>query len=138
MSVQQNKAVVRRLIEELNRGNLAIADELIGSTYVDQNASPMPPGPASFKETIALFRTGFPDLRWTIEELVGEDDRVVLRVIARGSHQGSFLGIAPTGKSVKVNGTAIYRLEGGKIVEAWVLRDVLGMLQQIGVVPIPA
>jgi predicted ester cyclase len=138
MSTEQNKSTVRRLIEELNRGNLSIADGLIGPTYVDHNAAPHTPGPQGFKETITWFRAAFPDLHWTVEDVIGEGDRVVLRVIARGTHQGTMMDIAPTHKSVTVNGTAIYRMADGKIAEAWVSRDLLGLLQQIGAVPMPA
>jgi steroid delta-isomerase-like uncharacterized protein len=138
MSTELNKSVVRRLIEELNWGNLSIADELIAPTYIDHFASPHAAGPEGFKETITWFRTAFPDLYWTVEDLFASEDRVTIRVIARGTHKGELMGIAPTGKSVTVNAIAIYRVAEGKIADAWVSRDLLGLLQQIGAVSMPA
>ena len=84
-----------------------------------------------------LYFTAFPDLHFTIEDQIAEGDRVVTRFTARGTHQGAFIGIPPTGKQGVVTGTGIDRFANGKIVEAWFNSDDLGLLQQLGVVPSP-
>jgi predicted ester cyclase len=84
-----------------------------------------------------MYLTAFPDLHLTIEDLIAEGDKVVDRQTARGTHQGTFMGIPPTGKQITVTAMNISRIVGGKIVEHWVELDTLGMLQQLGVVPMP-
>jgi steroid delta-isomerase-like uncharacterized protein len=88
-------------------------------------------------QTVTMFLSAFPDLHWTIEDAVAEGNKVVLRLTARGTHRGAFQGIPPTGKQVTVTGIIISRLADGKIAEEWANRDVLGLLQQLGVVPVP-
>jgi len=83
-----------------------------------------------------MYRTAFPDVHFTIEDQIAEGDRVVTRWTARGTHQGPLVGIPPTSKQVTMSGIAIYRLVDGKIVEQWGVNDMLGLLQQLGVVPI--
>lgn len=84
---------------------------------------------------LTMFRSGFPDIKMTIEEVVAEGDKVVFRVTVHGTHKGEFKGIAPTGKQVTMTGMQIWRIEGGKIVEGWFNRDDLGLMQQLGVIP---
>jgi steroid delta-isomerase-like uncharacterized protein len=137
MSTEQNKAIVRRFIEGLNWGKLAIADELLTATYVDHSTPKQGLGPEGFKQGISVYRSAFPDLNWTIEDSIAEGDKVVIRVTARGTHQGDLMGISPTGKQIAISAIAIYRLVDGKIAEAWVNRDIMGMLQQVGAIPMP-
>jgi steroid delta-isomerase-like uncharacterized protein len=135
---EENKAISRRFIEELwNTGNLSVADEIVAPTYVNHDpATPdLGKGPESAKKEVTLYRTAFPDLRFSIEDLFAADDRVAVRWTGRGTHRGDLNGIAPTGKTVTVLGTSINRIAGGKIMESWVIWDALGMLQQLGVVP---
>jgi predicted ester cyclase len=137
MSTEENKANARRVFEEVfNKGNLSVVDELIATNYVG-HAPGMPDfkGPEGFKQYATMNRTAFPDLRMTTEDTVAEGDKVVNRWTARGTHKGDLMGIAPTGKQVTMTGMVITRYVGGKQVEAWVLSDMLGMLQQLGVVP---
>lgn len=84
-----------------------------------------------------MFRTAFPDLYGTIEDLIAEGDKVVTRITYRGTHQGEFMGIPPTGRPVTMTFTGINRIAGGKIAEGWVNFDALGMMQQLGVIPTP-
>ncbi len=137
MSIEENKAVVRRLENEAwNKGNLAVADELIASNCVYHNAPPgTPPGPEGFKRLVEIYRTAIPDVRVTLEDLIAEGDKVVERRIAQGTHQGELWGIAPTSKSVTVTGIAIWHVIDGKVVERWESRDTLNVLQQPGAIP---
>ena len=137
MSTEENKANVRRVIEEVfNKGNLAAADELVATNYIYHGPIGMEfKGPEGLKQLISMFRNAFPDLHGTVEDLFAEGDRVVSRFTARGTHKGDLMGIAPTGKQVTQAGIVIARWVDGKEVEAWESLDLLGMMQQLGVVP---
>ena len=139
MSLEKNKALVRHLYEEaLNKGNLAVVDEILAPNYVRHGLAPgAPPGPESTKQVFTMMRSAFPDLRITVEPMVGEGDKVAAQVTSRGTHKGEFMGIAPTGKQVTVTTIGIYRFAGSKLEEAWIQMDELGMLQQLGVMPPP-
>lgn len=138
MSAEENKIVARRLLDAVNRGNLAAAEDLVAPDYVDHGAPPgHPGGPAGFTATVQMYRAAFPDFYWAIEDMIGEGDKIAIRVTARGTHQGDLMGIAPTGRQVTVTGIAIWRIADGKVAEAWVNRDLLGMMQQLGAIPPP-
>ena len=141
MSTEDNKALVRRFFQEFwNQKNLAIADELLAANFVDHTpGSPpgLPPGPEGFKQFASVYFTAFPDLRLTIEEMVAEGDEVVTRWTSHATHSGNFIGIPPTGKSTSITGITINRIVEGKAVETWTNFDMLGLLQQLGVVPAP-
>ncbi len=141
MSSEENKAVVRRVIEEMfNEGNLDAADELIAPDYVQHDPA-MPEearGPEGFKEFAAAFRAAFPDLHMEIEEQIAEGDLVATRWTCTGTHDGDLMGIAPTGKRVRQPGMDISRVsDGGKVVETWEGYNSMVMMQQLGVVPSP-
>jgi steroid delta-isomerase-like uncharacterized protein len=137
MSIEQNKAIARRLTEEVfNRGNLAAVDEIMASDYVNHSAPPnLPRGAAGTKAFVSMFRAGFPDLHITIEDMVAEGDKVAVRHVTRGTHLGVFLGIQPTGRSVEVSGIDMVRISSGQIAEGWGIIDQLGLMQQLGVGP---
>jgi steroid delta-isomerase-like uncharacterized protein len=137
MSTESNKAVVQRWIEEVwNRDNLTSADELIGDNYVLHDPTrPGLRGREGIKGSIASFRIAFPDLHFTIEDQLAEEDKVVIRYTVQGTHQGPLMGIPATGKHGTLTGIDIYRLVDGKIAEAWSNWDTLLMLQQMGVIP---
>jgi steroid delta-isomerase-like uncharacterized protein len=138
---EQNKNAVRRLFDELwNKGNLPVADELIGANYThhDSSTPDVGRGPESEKKRVTLYRNAFPDLRLTVEDLFAEGETVVARWSCRGAHKGEFNGIAPTGKQFAITGVTIARLASGKIVEGYVNWDALGLMQQIGAVPVTA
>ena len=139
MSIEANKSVVRRLIEAANIGDHDRAKGLLSADYIDHSAPPgFPSDPAAFTQTISTFRAASPDFYWTLDDIVAEKDRVVLRVTARGTHQGELMGIPPTGKRVAIDGIGLYRPSEELIAEAWVRRDLLGLTQQLGAVPSPA
>jgi predicted ester cyclase len=132
-------AVARRIVEEvLNRGNLDVVDELFAPDFRDHTPRPgQGPGREGYKQAITLLRSAFPDLAYTIEDLIAADDKVVLRLSARGTHQGDLMGIPPTGKPVRIVGIVIDRITDGKLVERWGLGDDLDLLDQLGVVTPP-
>jgi steroid delta-isomerase-like uncharacterized protein len=136
-SLERNKIVVRRALEELwNNGNLSIVDELYDAGFVRQDpATPgFESGLESVKRLATLYRTAFPDLRVTIEDMIVEGDKVVTRWISTGTHQGELQGIAPTGRAITVSGISITCLSGGKIVEEQSNWDNFGMMRQLGVI----
>jgi steroid delta-isomerase-like uncharacterized protein len=135
---EPNKAIVRRLFEELwNKGNLSLADELFSPNYAhyDPSTPDVGRGPESEKKRATLYRTAFPDLQLTIEDIIAEGEIVMARWSCRGTHKGDLSGIAPTGKQFKISGVTIARLANGKLAEGWVNWDALGLMQQLGVVP---
>ena len=137
---EENKMIARRFREEIwNPGNLAIADEICASDFVWRNLDPLTPdfgpGPTALKQVVTMYRTAFPDVRCTIEDLVAEGDRVVIRWTARGTNNGTLGNLGPTGKTSTVTGIDILRVSGGKIQESWTNWDTLGMFQQLGVSP---
>jgi predicted ester cyclase len=136
MSTEENKAIVRRFVEEgINKVDFAAFDELVAPN-VDFDPPPgFPLGREGWKRNRLVFQVGFPDAHWTLEDMIAEGDKVVSRFTMRGTHQGEFFGIPPTGKQVTVTGMAIVRLSGGKIVHQRISNDDLGMMQQLGVIP---
>ncbi len=135
---EQNKAIVRRLFEEFwNKGNLSLADQLFTPNYThhDSSTPDFGHGPESERKRATLYRTAFPDLRLTIEDIIAEGDTVVARWSCHGTHKGDLNGIAPTGKPFTISGVTIARLLNGKLAEGFVSWDALGMMQQLGVVP---
>jgi steroid delta-isomerase-like uncharacterized protein len=135
---ESNKNVVRRLFEEVwNKGNLQVTDELFTPNYAHHDASTPDAGrgPDSEKKRATLYRTAFPDIRLTIEDLIAEGETVIARWSCRGTHKGDLSGIAPTGKQVNITGVSIARFTNGKMSEGWVNWDALALMQQLGVVP---
>jgi steroid delta-isomerase-like uncharacterized protein len=141
MSAESNKALSRRLLEEaFNAGNIDVIDELVTTDFVNHDAALPEPmiGPDAAKASINGYRTAFPDLRLTIEEQIADDQGVATRWSAKGTHEGDLMGMAPTGKQATVTGITIDRIVDGRIAESWTNWDTLGMLQQLGVVPVLA
>ena len=134
---EQNKAMVRRLFEEIwSKGDLDAIDQIYAVDAVDHNRPPgLPPGREGAKQFFRMYLAAFPDTRMAIEDQVAEGDRVVTRWTATGTHKGELMGIPPTGKQVRVSGIEIDRLQDGKIIESWSSFDQLGMMQQIGAIP---
>jgi steroid delta-isomerase-like uncharacterized protein len=141
MSVEENKALVRRYLgdafAEVQRGNLAATDELLASdaTFYDPGAPPSV-GREAQRQRSTVLVSAFPTAHFTIEEMVAEGDKVAVRWTFNGTHEGPFMGLPPTGKNVTMTGITIYRIVNGKIQEAWSNFDQLGVLQQLGVVPV--
>ena len=137
MSIEHNKAIARQFFEEAyNTGNVALLEQLLAPVYVDEKAPPgTPRGPEGIAAVITMFRLAFPDLHFTIEDQVAEGDKVATRYTFRGTQQGELMGIPSTGKQVSIGGISIYRITDGKMQQAWIEYDMLGLLQQLGVVP---
>lgn len=137
MGTEQSKAVYRRFLDlGFNTGDFAALGEVLAPNYVDHDAPPgIPPGPEGIALLLGTYRAAFPDVHMTVEAQVAEGEMVATRYTFRGTHRGNLMGIAPTGKQVTMTGTTITRIVDGKMVEAWVNYDLLGLLQQVGVVP---
>jgi steroid delta-isomerase-like uncharacterized protein len=138
MSEEQNKAMVRRFVEEVfNRGNISAADELLAPDFVEHEE--LPPGIPSDREGVkqmtTMMRIAFQDFKATIEDIIAQGNRMVIRMTWSGTQKGEFMGIAPTGKSISVGVIDIMRIADGKVVEHWGQMDSMGMMQQLGAMP---
>ena len=123
---EKNKALVRKFFEEAwGKGNLAAVDEFMAADYVMHPIpSSLPPGPEGTKQAITTYRTAFPDLQATVDDIFAEGDRVSFRWRFRGTHLGEWLGIPPTGNHMAATGISVYRIAGGKVVENWTSIDL--------------
>jgi steroid delta-isomerase-like uncharacterized protein len=139
MSTEKNKEISRRFWELFDAGKIeAIEQELLDPKGVFHfPGMPAPLNVEAFRQVGVAFRTGFPDLRTMVEFQVAEGDKVVSRLVSTGTHRGEFQGIPATGKKVKIEGIVIERIVNGKIVERWDEFDAVGMMQQLGVMPMP-
>jgi steroid delta-isomerase-like uncharacterized protein len=138
MSTEENKALVRHAYEELNKGNLAYIDQgFAADVVVHAPGGQEAHGSEEGKQLFIKMWRAVPDHYDTVDDMVAEGDKVVARARWTGTHQGEFQGIAPTGKQVTLRAIAIYRIVGSKIVEVWEEADILGMMQQLGVIPSP-
>jgi len=140
MSTEQNKALVRQMVEEIfNRGNMSRADEFLAPDFVEREELPpgIPRDREGVKQLTIMLRSAFPDFKATIDDLVAEGDKVVIRQTWSGTHKGEFMGIPPTGKSVSFGVIDIIRMAGGKGVEHWGQMDSMGLMQQLGAIPTP-
>jgi|SRR5215469_2545372 len=136
MSTQDNKAINRRLFEEvLNKGHLALVDELVSPDNVFHTPTGPVHGLEGYKQFITMYLSAFPGLQFTIEDEIAEGEKAVTRYTARGTNTGSLMGMPATGKQATVTGIVIGRFANGKLVEGWLDFDALGMLQQLGVIP---
>ena len=137
---EHNKAIVRRLFAELwNNGNLSVAGELFAPNYEHHDASTpdFGRGPDSEKKRASLYRNAFPDVHFTIEDVIAEGETVMTRWSCRGTHKGDLNGIAATNKQFTITGITVARVSNGKIAEGFVNWDALGLMQQLGVVAQP-
>lgn len=136
MSAEENKAVIRRANEEMwNQRNVDAVDELVTEDFLNHPAiNQQQRGRQNLKDVIRIFEKAFPDFRYEIEDLVAEGDKVTVRDVFTGTHEGDFMGIPPTGNQVTMQTIHIFRFEEGKIAEHWAVRDELGMMRQLGVV----
>ena len=139
MAVEENKAIVRRLLQEVvNQKNLTVVDEVFASNCVFHGSSGQEVSGADImKQILTTFFDAFDNFHVNIEDMIGEGDKVVVRFVEMGRHQGAFEGIAPTGKEVMWTEMAIFRITRGRIVEGWTLEDKLSLMQQMGVISLP-
>jgi predicted SnoaL-like aldol condensation-catalyzing enzyme len=141
MSLEANKSVARRFIEELwNERKVEVADEIVALDCVTHqlrsgaDSIAMPRGPEIIKQHVTEWVAGFPDMRFTIVHLLAEGDYVMMQCVGQGTHLGTWLGIAATGKVITIQTQIIQRMSDGRIVEDWVITDFLGVFQQFGLV----
>jgi steroid delta-isomerase-like uncharacterized protein len=130
------KEVIRRFYKEAwNERHLEVVDQLVSPSHalVSPRASGSAVGPAAYKKQIASFITGFPDLRFAVEETICEEDKVVAPWTFTGTHKGEFLGIAPTNKKVSIAGITIHQVADGKILDSQAMWDAISLLHQLGV-----
>ena len=136
---EQIKGLDRRWFEEVwNQGNVASFEELDSPDLVVHDPPPGITGDfEGIKQAITIHQTGFPDLHFVIEDQVAAGDKVVSRWTITGSHQGDWVGIPATGNRISIQGMSLQRYQEGKVVEVWLAMDMLGGMQQLGVVPTP-
>ena len=136
MSVEENKAMVRRIIEEaINKGNLAVIDDIMAPNYVYHFPGMEIRGPEGFRQFATMMRNAFPDLNVSIDDCIGEGNLVAARVTLWGTLKGEFLGQAPTGRKLEFPEAVFVIFEGGKEVEAWPYADTHSMFEQLGLNP---
>jgi predicted ester cyclase len=133
MSVDQNKQIMRRMIEEVwNKGNLLVADELFAPNHTSPSAPDLPPGPESVKMLVTMFRSAMPDYHMNIDMLMADDHKVVARFTQWGTHIGApLMGMPPSGRRAEWTEIGILEIENGKIVKSWYEVDMLAMIQQL-------
>lgn len=139
-SVERNKAVSRRWIDVFNARDDAAEADVRAADYVAHAPASLEPAPLNsdtWPRFLAGFVEGFPDLRLTVEDAVGEGDLVAQRVHFEGTHTGVFQGLPPTHKTVSFSGLELNRFADGKVVEHWFQLDALGLLQQLGLTVVP-
>ncbi len=133
MSQQDNLATNTKLGEAVSSGDFAEFDQVFSPNVIDHDPAPdQGPGPQGFKNFFTMLRSAFPDLKVTVDRLVQNETDVAMAYTIHGTHKGTFLGIAPTGKTVTARGVQIARFESGRIVERWGSSDELGIVKQLG------
>jgi predicted ester cyclase len=136
-TAESNKALVRRFYEEIDKGNIGVLDELVADDYIDHNPPPFPglaAGREGLKQAFRIFQHATPAYH-RIEDQIAEGDRVVTRLTSIGKHEGDLPGALRTGNDLKMASITIHRVVNGKLVEKWSEKDVMGFLQQIGMMP---
>ena len=127
-----NKELVRRFYKEVYVDwNMALADEVVSPRFTSHDWPPGDTGPQAFRGYYAAIRSAVPDARYEVDDLIAECDMVVVRWRLLGTHKGAFRGLAPTGRPIVLKGIAIYRVEGRKLMERWVVSDVYGLLEEL-------
>ena len=142
MSLEENKAIIRRFYEALNKRDLSLLDDLVASVYIDHTYQSQDPEGGylnemyleGLKQSLTKFYKGFPDWIMTIDDIIAEGDKVWVRFKATGTHTGKHHGLAPTGKKITETGVDIMRIVDGKIVEGWRVHDHLDYFKQLGVI----
>ena len=136
------KRIIERFVEELwNARRLDVADQIFAEDCATHQLhsgvlpKPVRRGPQEMKEHVSGWLMSFPDLRFNVEQMIAERDLVVSQLVMEGTHQGTWLGISPTGKRLQIRMITIHRIANGKIAEDWVLVESLGLFQQLGAVP---
>jgi steroid delta-isomerase-like uncharacterized protein len=139
MSAEESKAIMRRFWEVWEQGNVELLDELLAPEYINHTlaAPDLPSGPQGVKEVVSMFRSGIPDLKVVIEDMIAEGDKVATRYALEGIHRGELFGVPPTGKHLSIKSMTVERLSEGNIVEHWRVTDELDMMRQLGAIGAP-
>jgi steroid delta-isomerase-like uncharacterized protein len=137
MTTEANKLIAQQYTNELwNRGDLFTADTIMAADFIEHIPFPgQEPGREGYKQFVSQFRAAFPDVQFTVEDLIAEGDKVTLRWSGQGTHKAELAGISATGKSVTITGIDIFRIVAGQIVERWGERNTLALMQQLGAIP---
>jgi steroid delta-isomerase-like uncharacterized protein len=131
-----NVATALDLLDAMwNRGDLSAADRLVDSNHVDHSPDGPEVGRAHFVEDVATYRTAFPDMHMTVEEHISQENRVVLRWSATGTHLGPLQGLPATGRTASVSGIYIHTVVDGRVTDTWAMFDEVGLLRQLGILP---
>jgi steroid delta-isomerase-like uncharacterized protein len=127
-----NKALLRRFYKDVYVDwNMAVVDELVSPQFRSHDWPERgPTGPPAFRNYYSAIRSAVPDARYEVDDLIAEDDKVVVRWRLIGTHKGAFRGIPPSGRPITLKGIAIYRVEGGRLRERWVVSDLHGLLEE--------
>ena len=135
-NVSNNRTLVQNVIEEIyNKGNLNLADEITTNQYVPHDSTlNTGTGATGLKNHASTLRTAFPDLHLNIEEIHSDGDTVITRLTAQGTHNGNFLNVPATGRSIRTTGILISHVKNGKLADSFMNWDALGVMQQIGAV----
>lgn len=135
---EENKRIARRFMDEVSgKGNINLIDEIFTEDVIDHTALGETRGREAIKELFENLSAAFPTHETTIDEIIAEGDTVAFRGRSRLTHEGKFMGIEPTGREVQIDGMTFLRIQDEKIVERWTQFDMLGMMQQLGVVEPP-
>jgi steroid delta-isomerase-like uncharacterized protein len=134
MPLEENKVIVRRLVEAINKRNLDSLDSLMMHNFCYHTQSQNIQGLDVIKQVVKDEVEGFPDLHVTIEDIIAEGDKVWVRLEQTGTHTGEFRGLSPTGKKIKYSTVAIWRVANGKIVEGWGVYDFVDYYRELGVI----
>ncbi|MDD3316073.1 MAG: ester cyclase [Methanosarcina sp.] len=138
MSTEENKIIVRKFFEEgPSKGNLNIANELLSPDFALHVPLPAPSGIEGINEVITSCRAAFEHLNVTIEDMIAEGNNVAVRFTAHGVHKGDFMGLQATGKPITMTGIEVFRIKDGKIAELWGEANLLSLMQQLGIIPVP-
>lgn len=132
MTAEQNRRLHERYIEEMNRGNFDVLDDLLAPEYIMHGAGVELEGPEAFKQYVQMMTSAFSSLERRAEDTFATNDRVVTRWTGHARHTGEFAGIPPTNREITISGIIISRIENGKVVEEWEEIDRLGLLEQLG------
>jgi len=132
MSLEENKAIVRKMFEAFNTQNLDALDELVAPGYFDHMRQLR--GLESYKQNLTMFYRSSPDSHETIEDIIAEGDKVWVRIRGTGTHTAEYRGLAPTGKKTTWEAVSIWRIVDGKAVEMWAVADELDFYKQLGVI----
>ena len=137
MSVDENKVLARHWNEEIwSKANLSVIEDYLAPNFVFNYAPPgMVPIIEAYKIAVNMFHNACPDMKYEIEDIIGEGDKVMVRWVGRGTQKGEIMGVAPTGKPVTVTGISVLQIEEGKIAREWTEMDMLGVFQQLGAFP---